>query len=101
MYFCQTANDIWKNMLNFHQEICQVKDDQFDLTYVLEVLEILIDRHLVEINTCATSLNVLNEGTSEDEYVCFDELSCVSRNVLDVDEDNDPMKATIRFVILY
>jgi endo-1,4-beta-mannosidase len=52
IYFCQTANDIWKNMLNFHQELCQVKDDQFDLTYELEVLEKLIDRHLVEINSC-------------------------------------------------
>ena len=91
MYFCQMANDIWKNMLNFHQRICQVKDDQFDLTYELEVLEKLIDRHLVEVNTCATSLNVLNEGTSEDEYVCFDEPACVSWNVMDVDEDNDPV----------
>lgn len=66
MYFCQTANDIWKSMLNFHQEVCQVKDDHFDLTYELEVLE----RHLVEISTCATSLNVLNEGVSEDDYSC-------------------------------
>ena len=24
VYFCQTANDIWENILNFHQEICQV-----------------------------------------------------------------------------
>lgn len=39
MYFCQKANDVWKNMVNFHQGICQVKDDQFDLTYELEVLE--------------------------------------------------------------
>ena len=68
VYFCQTANDIWKNIINFHQEICQVKDDQFDLTRELEVLENLIDRHLVEVNTCATSLNVLNEGVSEDDY---------------------------------
>jgi hypothetical protein len=45
-------------MLNFHQEICQVKDNQFDLTYELEVLGKLIARYLVEINTCATSLNV-------------------------------------------
>jgi hypothetical protein len=44
------------------------KDDQFDLTYELEVLEKLIDRHLIEINTCATSLNVFNEGVSEDDY---------------------------------
>ena len=70
VYFCQTANDIWKNMLNFHQEIFQVKDDQLDLTYELEVLEKLIDRHLVEINTFSTSLNILNEGVSEDDYSC-------------------------------
>ena len=91
MYFCQTANDIWKNIINFHQEICQVKDDQFDLTYELEVLAKLIDRHLVEVNTCATSLNVLNEGTSEDEDVCHKELACESWNVTDVDEDNNPV----------
>ena len=91
MYFRQKANDVWKNTINFHQGICQVKDDQFDLTYELEVLEKLIDRHLVEVNTCATSLNVLNEGTSEDVYVCFDEPACVSWNVMEVDEDNDPV----------
>jgi hypothetical protein len=96
MYFCQKANDNLKNMVNFHQGICQVKDDQFDLTYELEVLEKLIDRHLVEVNTCATSLNVLNEGTSEDKYVCFDELACVSWNVMDVDKDNDP--SCLRFM---
>ena len=47
VYFCQTDNDIWKNILNFHQAIYQVKDDQLDLTYELVVLEKLIDRHLV------------------------------------------------------
>lgn len=46
------------------------QDDQFDLIFELEVLEILMDRHLVEINTCATSLNVLNEGVSEDDFSC-------------------------------
>ena len=70
MYFCQKANDVWKNMLNFHQEICQAKDDQVDLTNVLEILDILIDCFLVEMNTCTTSLNVLNEGVSEDDYSC-------------------------------
>ena len=24
VYFCQTANDIWKNLVNFYQEECQV-----------------------------------------------------------------------------
>ena len=43
------------------------------------------------MNTCTTGLNVLNEGVSEDEYVCFDEPVCVSWNVMDVDEDNDPV----------
>lgn len=93
MYFCQTANDIWKNMLNFHQEICQVKDDQFDLTYELEVLEKLIDRHLGEINTCATSLIVLNEGVSEDDYLCRAQsgLAYDSWNDTDEDETNYPV----------
>ena len=93
MYFCQTTNDIWKNMLNFHQEICQVKDDQFDLTYELEVLEKLIDRHLVEVNTCATSLNVFNEGTSEDDYSCHarNGLTCDSWNNTYEDEANHPV----------
>ena len=70
---------------------CQVKDDQFDLTYELEVLERLIDRHLLENYTCTTSLNVFNEGTSKNEYVCLDELACESRNETEVDEDNDPV----------
>ena len=91
MYFCQTANDIWKNILNRHQVICQVKDDQFDLTYELEVLEKLIDRHLVEVNTCATSLNVLNEGTSEDDYLCQREFACEPWNDTDEDEVNYPV----------
>lgn len=25
VYFCQTANDIWKNIINFHQEIMKGK----------------------------------------------------------------------------
>ena len=91
VFLCQTANDIWNNILNRHEVICQVKDDQFDLTYELEVLERLIDRHLLENYTCTTSLNVLNEGTSEDEYVCLDELACESWNETEVDEDNDPV----------
>ena len=91
VFSCETANDIWKNILNRHQEICQVKDDQFDLTYELEVLERLIDRHLFENYTCTTSSNVLNVGTSENEYVYLDDLACESRNETEVDEDNDPV----------
>ena len=91
VFLCQTANDIWKNILNRHQEKCQVKDEQFDLTCELGVLERLIDRHLLENYTCTTSLNVLNEGTSEDEYMCIDELACELRNETEVDEDNNPV----------
>ena len=69
------------------------QDDQFDLTYELEVLEKLIDRLLVEINTCATSLNVLNEGVSEDDYSCraLSGLACDSWTNTDEDEANHPV----------
>lgn len=87
VYFCQMANDIWKNIINFHQEICQVKDDQFDLTHKLEVLVNLIVRHLVKVNTCATSLNVLNEGTSEDDYLCQAQSGLAYYSWNDTDED--------------
>jgi hypothetical protein len=65
----------------------------FDLTYELEVLEKLIDRHLVEINTCATSLNVLNEGVSEDDYSCraLSGLACDSWTNTDEDVANHPV----------
>ena len=91
VFLCQTANDIWKNILNRHEVICQVKDDQFDLTYELGVLGKLINRHLLKNYTCTTSLNVLNEGTSKDEYVCLGELACESREEKEVEEDNDPI----------
>ena len=69
------------------------QEDQFDLTYDLEVLEKLIDRHLVETNTCATSLNVLNEGVSEDDYSCraLSGLACDSWINTDEDEANHPV----------
>ena len=69
------------------------QDDQFDLTFELEVLEILIDRHLVEINTCATSLNVFNEGISEDDFSCrtLNGLACVSWTNTDEDVVNHPV----------
>ena len=89
VFFCQTANDIWNNILYRYEITCQVKDDQFDLTYELEVLEKLINRHLLKNYTCTTSLNVLNEGTSKDKHVCLGELACESREEKEVDEDND------------
>ena len=31
IFFCETANGIWKNLLNFHQRNCQAKDDDISL----------------------------------------------------------------------
>jgi hypothetical protein len=64
------------------------QNDKFDLTYELLVLEKLIDRHVVEVNSCATSLNVFNEG------ICEDEKSCSQRGLIyeswsDMDEDDN------------
>ena len=50
-----------------------------------------MDRHLVEVNTCATSLSVLNEGTCEDDYLCQRGLACESWIDTDVDEDDYPV----------
>ena len=87
VYFCQTANDIWKNILNFHHEKCQVKDDQFDFTHELVILEKLMDRHLVEINTSTTSLNVFNEGISDEENMCQAQRRLLYESWSDLDED--------------
>ena len=67
--FCKTANDIWKNLLNFHQEKCQAKDEDFDIVHELVILENLIDKHLDKIDTCATSSNVVNEGINDEGYI--------------------------------
>ena len=71
------------------------QDDQFDLTFELEVLEKLIDRHFIEINTCATCLSVLNEGASEDDYSCRALSDLLAIHGL----TRMKMKPTIRFVI--
>ena len=38
VFFCKTANDIWKCFLNFHQWKCRAKDDKFDAAQELIVL---------------------------------------------------------------
>ena len=57
------------------------------------VLEKLIDRHLVDINACTTSLNVLNEGISEDENLCQAQrgLACESWSDTNEDVDDHPV----------
>lgn len=67
--FCKTASDIWKCLLNFHQGKCWAKDDKLDIAQELVVLEDLVDKHLVEINTSATSSNVFIEGINGEEYM--------------------------------
>ena len=43
------VNDIWQNTLNFHQGNVQAKDDE----------NMLLVSHLVLVESCTTSLNVL------------------------------------------
>ena len=62
IFFCQTTNDMWKSLLNFHQEECQVKEN---LAYKIVVNESIVDKYLVEMSTGATNLNVLYEGNDE------------------------------------
>jgi hypothetical protein len=59
IFFCQTANDMWKSLLNFHQEKCQVKEN---LAFKIVENESIVDKYLVEMSTSATSSNFLCEG---------------------------------------
>ena len=54
---CQTANDMWKNILNFHQENVQAKDDENKL----------LEKHLVEVDACTTSSNIFDVGNVADK----------------------------------
>ena len=68
--FCQTANEMWKNLLNFHQEECQAKENN---TYKLIINESIVDKYLVEINTSATSSNLSCEGNDAENSISHDE----------------------------
>ena len=89
IFFWKTANDIWKNFLNFHQEKCQAKDEDFDLVHELVILENLIDKHLDKIDTCATSSNVFNEGVSDEDYMNQLQSELNPRSWSDTDEGED------------
>ena len=54
---CQTANDIWKNILNFRQGNVQAKDDETKL----------LEKHLVEVDACTTSSNAFVVGNVADK----------------------------------
>jgi len=83
-----------KNFLNFHQEKCQAKDEDFDLVHELVILENLIDKHLDKMDTCATSSNVVNEGINDEGYMdqLQSELNPKSWSDTDEGEDHDPYK---------
>ena len=87
VFFCKTANDIWKNLETFHQEKCKAKDEEFDLALV--VLQNLIDRHSNEINTCATSSNVFNEGINDKDHMNQVQKEPIEESWSDTDEEED------------
>ena len=60
-FFCQTANDMWKSFLNFHQEKCQAKEN---FVYKIVKNESIVDKYLVEMSTSATSSNFVCEGNN-------------------------------------
>ena len=89
VFFCKTANDIWKCLLNFHQEKCKTKDDKLDVAQELVTLENLIDKYLVEINTCTTSSNVIIEGINNEEYMSQIRRNSVNKSWSDKDKEDD------------
>ena len=73
----------------FHQGKCRAKDDKLDVAQELFVLENLIDKHLVEINTSATSSNVVIEGINDKEYMSQIRRKSVNESWSDKDEEDD------------
>ena len=89
VFFCKTTSNIWKCLLNFHQGKCKTKDDKLDVTQELVTPENLIDKHLVEINTSATSSNVVIEGINDEEYTSQIRRKIVNESWSDMDEEDD------------
>ncbi|GKD91454.1 retrovirus-related pol polyprotein from transposon TNT 1-94, partial [Tanacetum coccineum] len=71
---CNTAKEIWKNLLITHQGNSQVKDNKIDLLvqqyeqFVISEDE-SIDSAFARFNTIITSLKALDEGYSSKNYV--------------------------------
>jgi molybdopterin converting factor small subunit len=87
--FCKTANDIWKCLLNILQEKCKTKDDKLDVAQELVILENLIDKYLVEINTSTTSSNAIIEGINNEEYMSQIRRKSVNKSWSNKDEEDD------------
>ncbi|GKA33777.1 DUF4219 domain-containing protein [Tanacetum coccineum] len=74
IFMCNTAKEIWKNLLITHQGNSQVKDNKIDLLvqqyeqFVISEDE-SIDSAFARFNTIITSLKSLDEGYSSKNYV--------------------------------
>ncbi|GJX60886.1 retrovirus-related pol polyprotein from transposon TNT 1-94 [Tanacetum coccineum] len=74
IFMCNTAKEIWKNLLIIHQGNSQVKDNKIDLLvqqykqFVISEDE-SIDSAFARFNTIITSLKALDEGYSSKTYV--------------------------------
>ncbi|GJT78867.1 retrovirus-related pol polyprotein from transposon TNT 1-94 [Tanacetum coccineum] len=74
IFICNTAKEIWKNLLITHQGNSQVKDNKIDLLvqqyeqFVISEDE-SIDSAIARFNTIITSLKALDEGYSSKNYV--------------------------------
>jgi hypothetical protein len=94
----KTANDIWKYLLKFHQEKCKTKDDKLDIAHEIVTLENLIDKYLVEINTCTTSSNMVIEGTNNEEHMCQIRRKNVNKPWCNKDDEDDVDMAYMNFL---
>ena len=66
IFFCKTANDMWKNILEYHQEKCQVEDNHAHK-------ESMVDKYLVDVSTSTTSSNALCVGNDAKDNESHDE----------------------------
>jgi hypothetical protein len=98
LFPCKTANDTWKCLLKFHQEKCKTKDDKLDIAHEIVALENLIDRYLVEINTCTTSSNMVIEGTNNEEHMSQIRRKSVNKSWYNKDDEDDKNMAYVNFL---
>ena len=84
IFFCKTANDMWKNILEYHQEKCQDKDNHAHK-------ESMVDKYLVDVSTSTTSSNVLRVGNDAEDNESHDESKhdeVMTTKVESSDDDN-------------
>jgi hypothetical protein len=92
IFFCQTANDMWKSLSKYHQEECQAKEK---LANKLVAKESIVDKYLVDVSTSATSSNVLYEGNDAENNMSHDKneqedyVEMPTKNELSDDDDDN------------